>query len=837
MENKQLIYFNGNELAASVWTSKYGLKDKEQKLIESTPDDMHKRMAKEFARIEQKYPNPLSYDHIYNRFKNFGEIIPQGSVMSQLGNPYQIGSLSNCIVLPKIYDSYGGIMRIDEQIAQLEKRRCGVGADISTLRPSGMRVSNAAQTSTGAVSFMHRFSNTTREVAQDGRRGALMITLHCNHPDIASFATIKNDLTKVTGANISIKLCDEFMDAVERQHMYTLRFPVDANPEDAIYKVDVNAKQIWDTIVASAHKSAEPGLIFWDKQHIYSPSSIYLEFENISTNPCSEIAMGNDSCRLIANNLMSCVRYPYTNRADFDFKKWYQINSDAMKLMDDLVDLELEAIERILEKIKSDPEPDHIKRTEIETWEELYRTGQRGRRTGLGFTGLADAIAALGLKYGSENSLKFVEKLCRVKLESELTMSIDLAEQRGAFPAYDAELELKVSANPESYFYMLKKEFPSIWKRMQAIGRRNISWSTIAPTGSLSLLALLLIYNDTPYFGETSGLEPMFNLEANTCWHVRKKKINPNDKDVRVDSVDKLGDKWQHFKVFHAGFQAWADINVGIDLQTLSDQQLKELVEQSPYGGSGSSEISWKQRVELQAIIQKYITHSISSTINLPADTTVEDVSNIYFESWRKGLKGITVYRDGSRSGVLVSGKEKNEGFNYKDAPKRPIELPAEVFKVTAKGKKWTVAVGLYEDKPYEVFAIGGDVIPDGIKSGFIDKKGKGAYDFWYYDNEIDDTGQTVRDITANMTDEEEALTRMISTALRHGSDINFIVEQLNKSHGSVVSFGKAIARVLSKYAKKLSEKKYTCQSCKSENVRFEEGCYKCVDCGSSKCG
>jgi ribonucleoside-diphosphate reductase alpha chain len=867
--NKSLDYFNGNELPASVWTSKYALR-RNGKLLEDTPDQMHLRLAKEFARIEDKYKSSkqLSEDNILTRFKAFSQIIPQGSVMAILGNPYQIGSLSNCVVLPKIYDSYGGIMYADQQLAQLMKRRCGVGLDDSTLRPDSTPVSNAAQSSTGATSFMSRFSNTTREVAQDGRRGALMISRHINHPEAAQFATIKQDLTKVTGANISLKLTNEFMNSVETDTDFFHRFPITFNnleymdgltrkngvgfndeeypPEyDKLVWTDneydgklevafkrVRAKELWNTIIKCAHNTAEPGLIFWDRQHIYSPSSIYPEFENISTNPCSEIAMGNDSCRLMAANMFSCVINPFTKDAYFDEQLWYQICYDQMRLMDDLVDLELEAIERIFDKINRDPEPDYIKQVEIDTWKTLYEAGKRGRRTGAGFTALGDTLAGLGLGYSSDEGIAMVEKIARIKFKAELDCTIDMAVERGPFEAYDAKLEAEWAENPDSFFYMIKQEFPYEWERMQLFGRRNISWSTTAPTGSLSLLASLTNHRGDLYFGTTSGIEPMFNIEPNTCWHIRKKKINANEQGVRVDSVDDLGDRWQHFRVFHSGFLMWVNANhPQIDLQSLSIEELKALVAESPYGGSGSSEIDWRKRLDIQAVVQKYTTHSISSTINLPKDVDVETVSNIYFEAWRKGLKGITIYRDGSRSGVLVDDKPKVDSFEYRDAPKRPKDLVCEIHHTTAKGKRWTVIIGLFDEKPFEVFAIPFEEGLEKYHQAILRKKSKGNY-VVVIDDEI-----SFENITEEMTDEEEALTRMISTALRHGSSIDFIVEQLNKSHGTVVSFNKAISRVLSKYAKRLADRKYTCLSCVSENVRFEEGCYKCVDCGSSKCG
>lgn len=828
-----LDYFSGNELAATVWKGKYALK-KDGKVLETTPVETHDRMAKEFARIESKYPNPISVSEIIESFDEFGEIIPQGSVMSQLGNKNSIGSLSNCIVIPEVYDSYGGIMFADQQLAQLMKRRCGVGIDISTLRPAGSVVSNAAQSSTGTVSFMHRFSHTTREVAQDGRRGALMISLDVRHPEAEQFATIKEDLTKVTGANISLKLTDDFMDHVEDEVTYIQRFPVEAPLGEAEVTKEVYAPDLWKKIVSAAHKSAEPGLIFWDRQHWYSPSSVYPEFKNISTNPCSEIAMGNDSCRLIAANMFSCVIKPFTKEAYFDFTKWYAINYKQMKLMDDLVDLEFEHIDRILNKIKSDKEPDHIKAIEIKTWEDLRRTGERGRRTGAGFTALGDTLAGLGLKYDSQEALDFVRDVMINKLLGELDATIDMAEERGAFPAFDAALEAKLAERPDTFFYFLKTEFSDRWERMQKVGRRNISWSTVAPTGSLSLLAGL----GDGFHGTTSGIEPLFAI-----YYIRRKKINPNDKDARVDFVDKLGDKWQEFPVFHEGFKMWWVIASQYEhapekaieiLENMSKDDLAKVIAQSPYAGSTAPEIDWQKRVQMQGIIQKYITHSISSTINLPENVSIEEVSDIYFKAWKAGLKGITVYRDGSRSGVLVTSSSSGSNeFVYHDAPKRPESLDAECTVTRVKGVPYAVIVGKLNDKLYEVFAFqdtGGNY---SNSKGKITKLKKGKYNF-----ESDDSKQIAIDLGgAALHADEQMLTRLVSGMMRHGVNPKFIYEQIDKCPLEVVSFGKALGRIIKKYIpeKELLER-HKCKDCGSNNIRFEEGCAKCNDCGSSKC-
>ncbi len=595
-------YFGGDELAASTWVNKYALRDKNGNVLEKTPDDMHKRMAHEFARKEREYAEIsamngafahlseygqkrefLSEEKIFDLFKDFKYVIPQGSVMFGLGNKHVIASLSNCVVLPEIYDSYGGVMYTDQQLTQLFKRRCGVGIDISTLRPSGCIVNNAAGTTTGAVSFMERFSNTTREVAQNGRRGALMITIDIAHPDVEQFVTIKQDLSKITGANISVRLSDEFMDAVVNDSEYTHRFPIESSKPE-ITKT-VKARELWNTIIKCAHQSAEPGLIFWDRQHKYSTSSVYPGFKNVSTNPCSEIAMqGGDSCRLIAMNLYNFVDKPFTKDASFNYQKFYEVTYESQRLMDDLVDLELESIEKILAKVNSDKEPYDIKQIELNTWKLLYEAGKKGRRTGLGFTALGDAIAALNMPFDSDKAMVEVEKIMHTKCEAEFTSSIDMAIERGSFEDFDEKIE-----NTSEFVQMLEKELPEVYKRMMKFGRRNISISTVAPTGSLSILAQT-----------SSGLEPVYMLS-----YKRRRKINPNDKDATVDFTDKMGDKWQEFVVYHPKVKTWMDVTGKTDIT------------ECPYYGSTAPEIDWIKRVELQSLVQKYTTHSISSTINL----------------------------------------------------------------------------------------------------------------------------------------------------------------------------------------------------------------------------
>lgn len=878
MNEKLLEYFNNDELAASVWQGKYAVDGEE------TPDDMHKRMAKEFARVERLYINDneigkklqnheilsnygrsreeLDEVKIYNFFKDFKYIIPQGSIMSQLGAD-SIGSLSNCFVVGQPEDSYGGIFQKEEEMVQLMKRRGGVGIDISKLRPKDTGVTNAAKTTTGAVSFMHRYSNSTREVAQNGRRGALMLSIDINHPDVMDFIIIKRDLSQVTGANISIKLNDEFMKAVEADEDYILRFPCDMKFTEGVlpvienynelinlspgsYLKKIKAKEYWDEIIKSAHGVAEPGLMFWDTMVNYSPDGVYPQFKQVTTNPCSEIGMQEyDACRLIAVNLFSFVKHPWTEHAYFDYDEFYKVNYEAMRLSDDLIDLEIEHIDRILEKIQNDPEADVLKLTEYTLWSKVKTTAQASRRTGLGFTALGDALAALGIKYDSNLASMQIESIMKTKMESELDCTIDLAILRGTFEGWDVNTEFDTQVPNNSYgnlalegrnsFYQfLVEEFPEQAKRISKYGRRNVSWSTVAPTGSLSIMAKLLKYSNV-----SSGMEPVF-----MPFYMRRKKVNANDPNSRVDFTDVSGDTWQEYPVMMAGFKEWVETQIDpnanvVDVQgnpvkitvdSLNQTQLQALFEKSPYYGSTANDINWVQRVNIQSIIQKYITHSISSTINLPNDVTEAAVSEIYLESHKKGLKGITVYRDGSRSGVLVSDSaNKNPNFTYNDAVKRPKELPAEMHVISALGSKFTVVVGLLDNKPYEVFAA--SYIPEDGKSrmGKLSKEKKGAYNF-KSDNDI-------RHISSEMSDEQAAITRLLSISLRHGADIKFVVEQLNKCDGDLFSFTKAISRVLKKYIPEGAKSTVSCNDCGSVNVIFQEGCSSCQDCGSSKCG
>lgn len=828
-----LKYFGGDELAATTWINKYAVKDKNGNFLEQTPDDMHRRMAREFARMESKYAQEnkdnenlseygktrefLSEDRIYELFRNFKYSIPQGSVMAALGNDQMIASLSNCVVVPPVFDSYGGILYTDQQLVQLFKRRCGVGVDLSNLRPKDTEVSNAAGTTTGAVSFMERFSNTTREVAQNGRRGALMLTLDIAHPDVEDFITIKQDLRKVTGANISLRLSDEFMEAVDKDEDFMLRWPVDS--ENPVYTKTVRAKELWETVIKCAHNTAEPGLIFWDKQHTYSTSSFYPGFKNSSTNPCSEIAMqGGDSCRLIAVNLYSFVDNPFTEDAVFNHKKFYRTIYETQRLMDDLVDLELEAVERILEKVENDPEPDHIKENEIRTWKLLYENGKNGRRTGLGFTALADAIAALGIKLDTDEALRKVDEIMQTKLKGEFDSSIDMSITRGPFKGFDPEIE-----NQSDFVKMLETDFPEIYHRMMQFGRRNISISTVAPTGSLSMLAQT-----------SSGIEPVFMLS-----YKRRRKVNPSDKNSKVAFVDDSGDAFEEFVVYHPKVETY--------LETTGKK-----LEKSPYAGATASEIDWKKRVEMQALVQKYTTHSISSTINFPSDVSLEKVSNIYIESWKKGLKGITVYRDGSRSGILVSSEEdkakaKEEIFAETYAPKRPKKIAAKIVRFHNDKEKWIAVVGLLYNRPYEIFTGKMEDVfnlPNWVVEGWViknrDEEGKSRYDFQFCDK--DGYKITIEGLSRSFNKEFWNYAKLISGILRHGMPIPFVVDLINNLNlfdENINTWKAGVVRALKQFVPDgtaAADRK--CEECGDpEGIIFSEGCLECKSCGYSKCG
>lgn len=839
-----LEYFKGDELAASTWQNKYAAKG------EVTPDDTHRRLAKEFARIEEKYnwqlkPEDklklsnygynrpqLTEESIFELFRNFRYIIPGGSVMAGCGTG-ELVSLSNCFVIASPKDSYAEIMKTRSQQAQLMKRRGGVGYDLSKLRPRGASVNNAAKSSTGAASFMDVCSDITNEVAQNGRRGALMLSMSINHPDIEEFITKKQDLTKVTGANISVKVTDEFMRAVENDEDYILTFPVDSrlapedvqgyteynklyhSPYDSTLFKRVKARELWNTLMHCAWNTAEPGIMFEDAMH-NSPDGIYEEFKMVSTNPCGEIPMGPfDSCRLIHLNLSSFIDNPFTDKAAIDEEKLYEVSYEAMRLADDLVDLEIEAVDRIIKVVEKEEDF-----TEFNLWSRIRETAIKGRRAGLGFTGLADAIAMLGLKYDSDKGLSEVEHIMRIMFKAQLDCQVDMAIERGSFPAWDREKELSASTIPNSWYKWLSDNYTREHINMTVHGRRNISWSTVAPTGTVSIMAQC-----------SSGIEPVF-----LPFYERKRKcMSPED---RVDYTDIKGEKYTLFMVLHPNFEKWYqsqadkewfDESIASSLSLCKPEVISDIFKKSPYYGSTAPEIDWHQRIKLQGIVQKYITHSISSTVNLPKETTEEEIANIYIEAWKAGNKGQTIYRDGCREGVL-NKVEKPKVIDNRQAPKRPKELEADYYQIKVRGEQFIVLVGLLEGKPYEIFAFR-PLRPVSIPAhkGKIIKVSKKHYSF-------DSEYIQLSDLQlANTNVEERAATLYASMLLRHGANIEYITKTAKKVNDNITSFSSAMCRILAKYITN-TEVKEVCPECGGRLVR-DNGCLHCIDCGYSRCG
>jgi ribonucleoside-diphosphate reductase alpha chain len=822
-------YFGGDDLSATVWVSKYALKDSDGNIYELTPDDMHRRIASELARVEAKFPNPVAEEELFSLLERFKYIVPQGSPMAGIGNNMQKISLSNCFVIgnePGKGDSYGGIMRVDERIAQLQKRRCGVGTDLSHIRPAGSPVNNAAITSTGIVPFMERHSNTTREVAQDGRRGALMLTVSVRHPEAEAFVDAKMDTKKVTGANVSVKVHDDFMEAMLKGENYKQQWPI-YGPAKVTKEAD--ARKLWDKIIANAHKSAEPGVLWWDRIIQESPADCYAKFgfETVSTNPCGELPLcTGDSCRLLALNLYSYVKNPFTPQASFDFKLFKQHVAIAQRMMDDIVELELEKIDAIIEKIKTDPETEEIKANELSMWLEIREKCNGGRRTGTGVTGEGDMLAALGLRYGTPEATAFAEKVHKSLAIAAYKSSCVMAAERGAFPLYDAELE---KDNP--FIARIRKADAELDELMSLHGRRNIALLTIAPTGTVSLMTRT-----------TSGIECAFLVG-----YIRRRKINPNDKNVRVDFVDETGDSWEEYFVFHHHFVTWLQVN-GYDpeeVAKLRKEELDAIIEKSPYFKALSNDVDWVEKVRMQGRIQKWIDHSISVTVNLPNSATVELVNDVYVESWRSGCKGCTIYRDGSRSGVLIEKKDKEEVKQaYKDshAPKRPKVLDCDVVRFTNKGEKWIGFVGLLDGRPYEIFSGPAVMdLPAYVETGRI-KKTKtdegGKYDFLYSDK--DGNEQTIEWLNKTFNEEYWNYAKLISGVLRHGMPLPYVVELVNSLHldDEVLTTWKGgIARMVKKYIPDGVVSDKDCKECGSKSVVYQEGCLTCKNCGSSKCG
>ncbi|HUS49379.1 MAG TPA: adenosylcobalamin-dependent ribonucleoside-diphosphate reductase [Candidatus Paceibacterota bacterium] len=800
---KSKEYFEGDEFAAKVFLDKYILRDNEDNILENSPPDMFHRIATELARIEKnKFKEPMSYEEIYSYIDGFKKIIPQGSPLYGIGNKYQYISLSNCFVCSSPLDSYASICKTDEEIVNISKRRGGVGFDISNLRPKGTSTSNAAKSSTGIIPFCERYSNTIREVGQNSRRGALILTLSIHHPEIINFVTAKKDLTKITGANISVKLTDEFLKAVERNESYEQRWPVDSkNP--VTYKL-VDAKEIWNTIIKSAWAVGEPGLLMWDNIIKESPADCYSDFgfKSTSVNPCSELVLSNgDSCRLLLLNLYTYVKNPFTKKSYFDFEEFYKDAQIAQRFMDDIVDLEIEHIDRIIKKVKNDPEPIEIKKDELSLWERIRKSCLKGRRTGTGITALGDTLAALGIKYGSNKSIETAEEIYKTLKLGCYRSSVDMAKELGPFEIWNHDLEKN-----NNFLLRIKENDKKLWNDMKKYGRRNIGILTSSPSGSVSILAKT-----------SSGIEPVFQLS-----YKRRKKINPNDKNVRIDFKDQNGDCWQEFEIYHPKLKEWIKITGETDIT------------KSPWYGCCAEEINWKNRVELQARANKHVDHSISSTVNLPEDVKVEEVAKIYETAWKSGCKGITVYRKNSRSGVLIDTKDNKPHILYTTSPKRPKSLPCDIYHVSVKGEEYFVIIGfLNGNEPYEVFAGKNSNISKNLKKAQIRKAKRGQYELC---DIIDEKIILHDNISQYIDEEQEAITRLLSAGLRHGCSIDFIVHSLEKTRGDLMGFAKAICRILKKYVKDgATVKGEECPECGSKLFRIE-GCISCQSCGWTKC-
>ncbi len=824
-------YFGGDSLAASVWLNKYALKDSQGNLYERTPDDMHRRLAQEIHRIEKKYPSPLSEEEIFGLLKEFRYIVPQGSPMAGIGNPFQIGSLSNCFVIGNKgdADSYGGIMKLDEEQVQLMKRRGGVGHDLSHIRPKGSPVKNSALTSTGLVPFMERYSNSTREVAQDGRRGALMLTVSIKHPDAEGFIDAKLEQGKVTGANVSVKITDDFMQAVADDGDFVQQYPIHSDTPQYVRKI--KARELWKKIVHNAWKSAEPGILFWDTITRESVPDTYSElgFNTVSTNPCGEIPLcPYDSCRLLAINLFSYVKAPFTQEASFDFDLFREHVAYAQRIMDDIIDLELEKIDNIVKKIEKDPEDGEVKHVERRLWEKIRAKCIEGRRTGIGITAEGDMLAALGFRYGTPEATDFSVRIHQSLATEAYRSSVKLAGERGAFPVYDSQREAN---NP--FIQRLKEQDPGLYEEMLLKGRRNIALLTIAPTGSVSILTQT-----------TSGIEPVFMVA-----YKRRRKVNPNDKNVRVDFIDEVGDHWEEYNVFHHKFVDWLKAN-GYDVdevKKMQEKELKDIIRRSSYYKATANDVDWVAKVHMQGAVQKWVDHSISVTVNVPGDISEELVGQIYQTGWESGCKGITVYRDGSRSGVLVTDKKKEENdFKETSAPKRPKVLEAEVVRFNNDAEKWLAVVGVLKDRPYEIFTgkAEGFYLPPDINHGWVIKNrlenGEKRYDFRFQDK--DGYKVTIEGLSRSFHKEYWNYAKLISGVLRHGMPLPSVIdviEDLNLHSDRLHTWKNGVVRALKKYIPDGTKAKgRICSNCQQEDaVIYQEGCLTCTNCGESKCG
>lgn len=834
-------YFEGDELAARVWATKYALKDSQGNYFELTPDDMHHRIAREIARIERKYKNPMDEKLLFDLMSHFRYLVPQGSPMAGIGNNLQVGSLSNCFVigLKGEPDSYGGIIKIDEEQVQLMKRRGGVGHDLSHLRPKGAEVKNSALTSTGLVPFMERYSNSTREVAQDGRRGALMLTVSVKHPDSEAFVDAKMTEGKITGANVSLKIDDAFMQAAIEGKEYTQQYPIHA--EKPKYTQKINATTFWNKIIHNAWQSAEPGVLFWDTIIRESLPDCYadLGFKTVSTNPCGEIPLcPYDSCRLLAINLYSYVENPFTPNAKFNFSKFKEHVMYAQRMMDDIIDLEMEKIETIIAKIEADPETDEVKATELNLWKKIKDKTSQGRRTGVGTTAEGDMIAAMGLTYGTEEATKFSVDVHKTLALAAYRSSVMLASERGAFPVFDYKREVN---NP--FMNRLKEADSELYDLMLKYGRRNIACLTIAPTGTTSILTQT-----------TSGIEPVF-LPV----YKRRRKVNANDKEVRVDFVDESGDAFEEYVVYHPKFITWMNIN-GIEVKdNYTQEQIDEIVAKSPYYKATSNDVDWLNKVKMQGAVQKWVDHSISVTINLPNDVSEDMVNKLYVEAWKSGCKGCTVYRDGSRSGVLISLKNEKKKTTENAAPspadengfvthKRPIELDADVVRFQNNKEKWIAFIGLIDGKPYEIFTgIADDdegiFCPKSVSKGkiikVIDENGQKRYDFQFVNKRGFKT--TIEGLSEKFNPEFWNYAKLISGVLRYRMPIAQVLKlvgSLELDNQSINTWKVGVERALKKYlpnGEKASGQ--TCPNCGQESLVYQEGCLICTNCGTSRCG
>lgn len=838
-------YFGGDELAAKVWVNKYAVKDSFGKIYEKTPDDMHWRIANEIARIEKKYKNPMTAAELHDLLKGFKYIVPQGSPMTGIGNNYQIASLSNCFVIGTegAADSYGAIMKIDEEQVQLMKRRGGVGHDLSDIRPKGSPVKNSALTSTGLVPFMERFSNSTREVAQDGRRGALMLSVSIKHPDSESFIDAKMESGKVTGANVSVKIDDEFMKAAIEGRKYTQCYPIDS--KKPLYTKEIDASELWKKIVHNAWKSAEPGVLFWDTILRESVPDCYadLGFRTVSTNPCGEIPLcPYDSCRLLAINLYSYVKNPFTPKAKFDFDLFKKHVAIAQRIMDDIIDLEIEKIDMIQAKIASDPEDDETKYTEKRLWEKIMRKSTMGRRTGVGITAEGDMLAALGLRYGTEEATEFAEKVQRTLALAAYRSSVEMAKERGAFEIFDWKREQK---NP--FILRIKEADPELYADMKKYGRRNIACLTIAPTGTVSLMTQT-----------TSGLEPVFMPV-----YKRRRKVNRDDENANITFVDENGDAFEEFIVFHHKFVEWMKVN-GIDpAQKFTSEQVDELVARSPYYKATAQDVDWVNKVKMQGAMQKWVDHSISVTINLPNDVSEDLVNQLYVEAWKSGCKGCTVYRDGSRDGVLIDAKsdkkaEKKDGKEPTLAPcdceprqvveTRPRILEADVVRFQNNKEKWVAFVGILDGRPYEIFTglqddEEGIVLPKTVEKGWIikniDENGNKRYDFQFTNKR--GYKVTIEGLSEKFDKEYWNYAKLISGVLRYQMPIDLCIKligSLDLGSENINNWKNGVERALKKYVQDgTAVKGEKCSVCGSESLVYQEGCLICKNCGSSRCG